>query len=172
LQEIARDVDTNGEYRPIGELYDFPVLVKTGTDEKDGREIKLNRFFIEGEYKYSFNNGQIAMSDHKAAAMNFLNALERIPKLIDQYRAQNARLERDIPTLQDVANCSWKKEGELKVLKGELAALERKIQLTLVPNHEIPPDTGKTKQLGATDEKGARGIPEEQKNRKPTLVHL
>jgi hypothetical protein len=76
--------------------------------------VNQNRFFIEGAYKYTFNNGQIAMADHKAAALNFLNALERIPKLIEQYSTQNITLERDIPTLNDVVNSIWKKEEELK----------------------------------------------------------
>lgn len=139
LQEIAKNITTNGEYMPIGELYGFPVLVKTEATEKDAQELKLNRFFIEGAFKYTYNNGQIAMSDHKAAALNFLNALERIPKLIEQYRSQNVTMERDIPTLHEIINGTWKKEEELKKLKSELSALERKIQLTLIPKQGIPP---------------------------------
>lgn len=71
------------------------------------------------------------MADHKAAATNFLNALERIPKLIEQFKTQNGTLERDLPTLREVVNSTWKKEDELKQLKLEVSALERKIQLTL-----------------------------------------
>lgn len=65
--------------------------------------------------------------------MNFLNALERIPKLVEQYKAQNVTYERDIPILQQTVGGVWKKEDELKALKAEVAALERKIQLTLAP---------------------------------------
>ncbi len=140
LQEIAKNVTTNGEYMSIGELYGFPVLVKTETTEKDEQEQKQNRFFIEGAFKYTYNNGQIAMSDHKAAALNFLNALERIPKLIDQYRKQNVTMERDVPTLQQVVNGTWKKEEDLKKLKSELFALERKMQLALIPKQVIHPN--------------------------------
>lgn len=117
--------------------YGFPILVKTGATEKDTQEQKQNRFFIEGAFKYTYNNGLIAMSDHKAAAMNFLNALERIPELIEQYRTQNRTMERDVPTLQEVVNGTWRKEEDLKKLKSELSALERKIQLTLVPKQGI-----------------------------------
>lgn len=138
LQEIARNANTGGEYLPIGELYGFPVLVKTEATENDAQEQKQNRFFIEGAFKYTYNNGQIAMSDHKAAALNFLNALERIPKLVEQYKTQNVTLERDIPILQDIVNGTWKKEEDLKRLKSELSALERKIQLTLAPKQGIP----------------------------------
>lgn len=73
------------------------------------------------------------MSDHKAAATNFLNALDRIPKLMEQYKTENAKLEKDLPTLREVVGGTWKKEEELKQLKSEVAALERKIQLTLTP---------------------------------------
>ena len=33
--------------------------------------------------------------------MNFLNALERIPKFVEQYKAQNVTYDRDIPILQE-----------------------------------------------------------------------
>ena len=133
LQEIAKNATTGGEYLRIGELYGFPILVKTEPVVKDGVESKQNRFFVEGAFKYTYNNGQVAMTDTKAAAMNFLNALERIPKLVEQYKAQNVTYERDIPILQQTVGGVWKKEDELKQLKSEVAALERKIQLELAP---------------------------------------
>ena len=97
---------------------------------KEGFDFKQNRFFVEGGYKYSYNNGNMA-ADPKLASLNFLNALERIPKYIEQYKTANENLERDIPILQDVVNGTWRKEAELKTLKSELSALERKIQLSL-----------------------------------------
>ena len=133
LQEIAKNAETGGEYKPIGELYGFPILVKTEKSIREGVEVKQNRFFIEGAYKYTYNNGQLAMSDHKAAATNFLNALERIPKQIEQYKTENAKLEKDLPTLREIVGGTWKKEEELKQLKSEVAVLERKIQLKLKP---------------------------------------
>lgn len=75
----------------------------------------------------------LAMADPVAAARNFLNALERIPSIIDQYKAKNEVLEKEIPQLQEIAGKVWKKEDELKGLKSELAALDRKIQLELAP---------------------------------------
>ena len=133
LQAIAKNAETGGEYTPIGELYGFPILVKTEKSIREGVEVKQNRFFIEGAYKYTYNNGQLAMSDHKAAATNFLNALERIPKQMEQYKTENAKLEKDLPTLREIVGGTWKKEDELKQLKSEVAVLERKIQLELKP---------------------------------------
>jgi len=153
LQEIAKNATTGGEYVRIGELYGFPLLVKTEPQLKDGKEVKLNRFFVEGAFKYTYNNGQIAMADTKAASMNFLNALERIPKLVEQYKAQNVTYERDIPILQETVGGVWKKEDELKALKAEVAALERKIQLTLAPPaHEA----GQEQTDGVQQESGQR----------------
>ena len=133
LQEIAKNATTGGEYLHIGELYGFPILVKSEAVIKEGIESRQNRFFIEGVFKYTYNNGQIAMADTKAAATNFLNAMERIPKLIEQYKEKNVAYERDLPILQATVNSEWKKEDELKGLKLEVAALDRKIQLELAP---------------------------------------
>ena len=159
LQEIAKNATTAGEYIAVGELYGFPVLVKTETTEKDAQEQKQNRFFIEGAFKYTYNNGLIAMSDHKAATLNFLNALERIPKLIEQYRAQNVTMERDIPTLHAIVNGTWKKEEDLKKMKSELSALERKIQLTLIPKQGIQTnESGMSQKLSVTEVKPGKII--------------
>ena len=73
------------------------------------------------------------MADPVAAARNFLNALEKIPSTIEQYRTKNEVLEKEIPQLREIAGKVWKKEDELKLLKSELAALDRKIQLELSP---------------------------------------
>lgn len=128
-----KDITLKGEYVRIGELYGFPLLVKTEPLLKDGKEVKQNRFFVEGAFKYTYNNGQITMADTKAASMNFLNALGRIPKVVEQYKARNVTCVRDIPILQETVGGVWKKEDELKPLKSEVAALERKIQLSLTP---------------------------------------
>lgn len=154
LQEIAKNAETGGEYKPIGELYGFPILVKTEKSIREGVEVKQNRFFIEGAYKYTYNNGLLAMSDHKAAATNFLNALERIPKQMEQYKTENAKLEKDLPTLREVVGGTWKKEEELKQLKSDVATLDRKIQLTLAPAQT------QNGQTNYTDENKSKAISE------------
>ena len=133
LQEIAKNATTGGLYKPVGELYSFPIKVVSERMLKEGLEITDNRFVVEGNYKYTYNNGHLAMADPVAAARNFLNALERIPSIIDQYKSKNEILEKEIPQLQEIAGKVWKKEDELKQLKSELAALDRKIQLELAP---------------------------------------
>ena len=133
LQEIARNATTGGLYKRVGELYGFPIEVISEPTLRDGLEFTDNRFVVKGNLRYNYNNGHLAMADTHAAAMNFLNALERIPGIIDQHQKRNEVLEQEIPQLQEIAGKTWKKEDELKQLKSELAALDRKIQLELAP---------------------------------------
>ena len=145
LQEIAKNATTGGQYKRVGELYGFPIEVVSEKILKDGLEFRDNRFVVAGNYRYRYNNGHLAMADTHAAAMNFLNALEKIPSVIDQYKAKNEALEQEIPQLREIAGKTWKKEDELKQLKSELAALDRKIQLELAPKQEEPPGQGRNR---------------------------
>ena len=158
LQEIAKNATTGGQPKCIGELYGFPVKVVSERTLSEGLEFTDNRFFVEGNYKYTYNNGHLAMADTHAAAVNFLNALEKIPSVIEQYKAKNETLEREIPQLQEIAGKTWKKEDELKQLKSELAAIDRKIQLELAPKHEETTSQGQ-EQGGGQDLPKAENVP-------------
>ena len=158
LQMLAEKETTGGQYKRIGEIYGFPVKIVSETSfEKNsasraqsssleiaeaqpvlcnGLPFVDNRFFVEGNYKYQYNYGHIAKSDPIAAANNFLNALQKIPSYIEQYDSRCKALEKEIPQLEEIAGKTWKKEEELKGLKAELAALDRKIQLELAPPQE------------------------------------
>ena len=134
LQRLAEKETTGGQYKRIGEIYGFPVKIVSETSFENGLPFVDNRFFVEGNYKYQYNYGHIAKSDPIAAANNFLNALQKIPSYIEQYDSRCKALEKEIPQLEEIAGKTWKKEDELKGLKAELAALDRKIQLELAPS--------------------------------------
>ena len=136
LQMLAEKETTGGQYKRIGEIYGFPVKIVSETSFENGLPFVDNRFFVEGNYKYQYNFGHIAKSDPIAAANNFLNALQKIPSYIEQYDSRCKALEKEIPQLEEIAGKTWKKEEELKGLKAELAALDRKIQLELAPPQE------------------------------------
>ncbi|MCI7695718.1 MAG: DNA methylase [Bacteroides uniformis] len=136
LQMLAEKETTGGQYKRIGEIYGFPVKIVSETSFENGLSFVDNRFFVEGNYKYQYNYGHIAKSDPIAAANNFLNALQKIPSYIEQYDSRCKALEKEIPQLEEIAGKTWKKEEELKGLKAELAALDRKIQLELAPPQE------------------------------------
>ena len=76
------------------------------------------------------------MSDTHAACMNFVNALERLPNIIQQHEERLAKFKADLPTLQTIVAKPWGKEDELKQLKSDLAALDRKITAELAPKHD------------------------------------
>ena len=136
LQGLAMKTDTHGQYKRIGEVYGFPISIISERTVVDGKESVQNRFVVEGHYKYKFNNGFIAMSDTHAACMNFVNALEKIPGIIVQYEERTARLKADVPQLEAIVAKQWGKEDELKQLKSDLAALDRKITAALAPKKE------------------------------------
>lgn len=68
-------------------------------------------------------------------------------------------LEQEIPQLREIAGKTWKKEDELKQLKSELAALDRKIQLELAPKQEETPGQGQ--------EQGGQTMPKAEHVPKP-----
>ena len=137
LNQIADKARTGGQYEEIGSLYGFILLVKTEISEKEGVDIKVNRFLVQGEgnIKYTYNNGIIA-KDPQTAAVNFLNALDKLPSYIEQEQKKIAELKKDLPVLQEMVNDTWTKESRLSEMKTELAAIDRKIQLSIAPENK------------------------------------
>ncbi len=134
LHDYAKNARTAGDYQEIGSLYGFQILVKTEFSQKEGLDLRENRFFVQGEseIKYTHNNGRLA-NDPYLAVTNFLNALEKIPTMIEKQQKEIAFIEKDLPVLKEVVSKEWHKENELASLKSELASLDRKIQLSISP---------------------------------------
>ncbi|MDO4228974.1 MAG: N-6 DNA methylase [Capnocytophaga sp.] len=132
LHNYSKNVRTAGSYQEIGSLYGFQLLVKTEISQKEGLDLRENRFFVQGEggVKYTHNNGRLA-NDPNLAVMNFLNALEKIPSYIEKQQKEIALLEKDLPVLQEIISKKWGKESFLSELKNEMATIDRKIQLSL-----------------------------------------
>ena len=130
LLQIAATAKTCDIHLRIGEIYGFPVVVKSiergfnlmGQMEYD------NLFFVEGTtLKYSHNGGRLTKVSARQSAENPLQALMYIPTLIEQWQTKmdenNARLEQ----LKSIKCEAWPKEDELRKLKAELGKLDRKI---------------------------------------------
>ncbi len=132
LNQISDKARTGGDYHEIGSLYGFQLLVKTEISQKDGVDIKVNRFLIQGEgsIKYTYNNGIMA-KEPETASMNFLKALEKLPGYIEQEQKKVKELKKDLPVLQEIVTGTWNKENSLSELKTELAAVERKIMMSI-----------------------------------------
>lgn len=161
LNRLSENARTHGFYEEIGSLYGFKLLVKTETSMKDGFEptneagakanlfdyalqgggrrsqFKENRFLVEGDggIKYTYNNGIMA-TDPKLASMNFLNALQKIPTLINNEHKRIAKEESSLPVLQEVVNGLWKKEEQLKELKKKLNEVDKKILTEITAEKE------------------------------------
>ena len=135
LQEINDKARTKGEYNKIGEI------------SKDLFDCSVNRFFVKGQESiyYTYNNGKLA-SDPKLACQNFVNALERIPKVIESHEKEMAKIVANKDVYINIANSSWKKEDELRTLKGQAAELDRRIALTLAPPEEEKEEKEEMKQ--------------------------
>ncbi|ATV53029.1 helicase-related protein [Prevotella intermedia] len=147
LQEIDEKARTKGEYNKIGEIYGFSIMVKTESTSKDLFDCSVNRFFVKGQESiyYTYNNGKLA-TDPKLACQNFVNALERIPKVIESHEKEMAKIVANKDVYINIANSSWKKEDELRSLKSEAAELDRKIALTLAPPDEEKDETEEKEQ--------------------------
>ena len=147
LQEINDKARTKGEYNKIGEIYGFSIMVKTESTSKDLFDCSVNRFFVKGQESiyYTYNNGKLA-SDPKLACQNFINALERIPKVIESHEKEMEKVTANKDIYITIANSSWKKEDELRSLKSEAVELDRKIALTLTPPDEEKEEKEEIKQ--------------------------
>ena len=147
LHEIDEKARTKGEYNKIGEIYGFSIMVKTESTSKDLFDCSVNRFFVKGQESiyYTYNNGKLA-TDPKLACENFLGALGRIPKVIESHEKEKEKVVANKEIYIAIANGTWKREDELRSLKGQSAELDRKIALTLAPSEEEKEETEGMKQ--------------------------
>ena len=169
LQGLAQRTNTHGESVRVGEVYGFQISIISEKTLTDGIEAVQNRFVVEGEYKYRYNNGFIAMSDTKATCMNFVNALERLPEIIRQYEERTEKMRKDVPLLEAIIAKPWGKEDELKALKSELAVLDRKITAELAPKHDEK-DGEEVKRDEKSQQTNAIDNPSHSSNSKESLV--
>jgi len=134
LQDAGRTIGNKD--RKMGDVYGFSLMVNSiyMWDEKMRKEVYAgNKFYLQGHYQYEYNNGKLAMSkDNRLGAVRYgVQALEKIPGYIRQYQERNEKLQQDIAEYQRIAGKAWGKEDELKDLKHEMEALEKKIQASL-----------------------------------------
>ena len=155
LVEIEDKARTHGVSQSIGKLYGFDLLVKTESSMKDGFDFIENRFFVRGEGNilYNFNGGKLA-KDPNIASQMFLRTFETIPPLLEKYQKESEKISKDIPILQEVVKETWKKEDQLKQLKSDLDALDRKIQLSLKPVKQNEDSNSKNESQSNSDSQG------------------
>ena len=116
----------------VGELHGFQLVVFTSTHFVDGYAHKVNYFSVisPNGAKYQHNGGQMPRTPELAAQFAH-NALEKIPKLIEDQRKRVGDFKRDIEQLRDFISKPWPYKQELTQLRQDLQSIERKIQDSL-----------------------------------------
>ena len=71
-----------------------------------------------------------------------MGALGRIPKVIESHEKEKEKVAANKEIYTAIANETWKKEDELRSLKGQSAELDRKIALTLTANKDDKEEQG------------------------------
>lgn len=138
LHELEKTMRTNNAYKRIGEIYGFPILIKSESSTKEGMfDFTDNRFFVKGEggVLYTYNNGHLA-GDDKLASLNFVNALKRIPSVIEGLEKQIDTYNRELANYEQILSVNkFNKEEELQNLKAELKEINEEIDKSL---HQSP----------------------------------
>ena len=135
---LAKNKDTHGQSMAIGSCYGFPITMLTEYSNAEGKATRQNRFRVEGKsVNYRFNNGILATSNHNLVISHFVNALQKIPGLIESYEKKVSLLQKEIPTLENIVSKPWGRECELKSLEAELSQIEKKIAETLKPKDTV-----------------------------------
>ena len=138
LHDLEKTMRTNNAYKRIGEVYGFPILVKSESSSKEGMfDFTDNRFFVKGEggVLYTYNNGHLA-GDDKLASLNFVNALKRIPSVIEGLEKQIDTYNRELANYEQILSVNkFDKEEELQNLKAELKEINVEIDKSL---HQSP----------------------------------
>lgn len=173
LNQISSQARTGGDYLEIGSLYGFQLLVKTEVSEKEGVDLRVNRFFIQGEgnIKYTFNNGILA-KDPEIASLNFIKALEKIPQYIENESKKIKEYQKDLPVLEEIVKGVWNKEVELSGLKTELASIERKIQLSIAPVDMVEADDKEKQKQNKDNISGEVGLSGNSNLPKPNRMKM
>ena len=130
-------------------MYGFGLYIrqqKEGYEEDNLFKYRLqNHLFAEGpgEIKYQSGGGHPNVDNPKLAPRYFLNAIDKVNGLRDTYEKKRSELEKEIPTLRELSQKTFEKEGELtelrvelRRLEGDIAAKIRETQMKAVPADE------------------------------------
>lgn len=122
--------------RHIGTLYGFDLYVRHNI------ETITNDLYAESHVtgiKYTHNQGHPNIDNPKLAARYFLEAINRVDSLTQQYEKDLAETEKNIPILRSLSEKTFDKDGELAALKRQASVLEQEIALSIKANGLSPP---------------------------------
>ena len=133
LFRIDRETQTDGNYKTIGSIYGFQLLVKTVIAGKlEDEPIYENRFYVKrGWMIWTYESGKLNHTSSRLSAGLPLLALQRIPEVISGWESEIEKNRMRIGQLDAIAVKTWGKETQLTALRTELQALDRKINAEL-----------------------------------------
>lgn len=137
LVKIDRTARTNGLVKTIGNIYGFPISVRTKQYNYDGTTEFANIFSVRGSRNvYLFNaegksSGRVNRLSSRLTGQMALKALLRVPRMISGWQQMFAENDSHIHQLDAIINIAWGKDDELANLRKELSALDLKINQSL-----------------------------------------
>ena len=137
-RELMRiDSDTllpPGEYRTVGTVCGFPVVVRTelcGYDEMKGTQLYKNHFMVQGRLLHTLNNGQLPRRSYGDAVGYGLGCLQQIAARIEAWQERMEYNAATISQLQEILKATWGKDTALAQMKQDLVVLDQKIAKTV-----------------------------------------
>ena len=129
LFRLDRTTNTLGQYRTVGSIYGFPIVMRSETvySEIGGGQQVVNTFLVEGGLLYKHQQGRLNRTSARLSATFPLQALERLPQLIHEWEEFVESNTQRIRQLDDILTQTWGRDLELRTLKAQLQELDRKI---------------------------------------------
>ncbi len=141
-------IETYNKWKPgqepkLGSLYGFDLYVQHHVERSFDTDNSLyerhfNTFYAERPetgIKYTYNQGHPNIDNPKLAARHFLNAIDRVESIKNQYEKKLDDLEKEIPSMEQIVSKPFEKEKELAAMKISLAGLEREIAIKIQEKH-------------------------------------
>ena len=142
-RELIRiDNDTTllpGEYRTVGNIYGFPIILKTdtvGSTFINGNEVPTyrNKWFVHGEQilhtartERGDDNGYLNHGNLQKCADYALTCLLSIPARIEQWQKNIDYNQHSIKQLESILSVEWGKDDALKQLKQDLQEIDKRL---------------------------------------------
>lgn len=136
LIKIDKSARTGGAMLTIGNVYGFPISVKTKQyDNAYDREVEFeNNFYVSGQrLVYGINNGHGTINRVAKGLTGRMPvlALNRLPEVISGWQQLYDENESRFKQLDTIIQQPWGKDAELTKLRTDLADLDAKIAKNL-----------------------------------------
>ena len=137
LHRIAKTYRSEA-YATIGSYMGLNLLVRSEYDFAG--TFDRNTFYVEGRsgLKYRCGMSGALPLGFVESAQYPKNALEKLPAIIDNQRKKIAKLQSELPTLQEIVSRKWSKADELARLRQECRDLQRRIDEALKEAEQKP----------------------------------